>query len=206
MKDREFELRIVESTEGYTAREERAGFTAADLVTTPEQALEAIKATTGAPAILKEIPNLEKLELWWPTAYFSVCQKSGTARYLDIWDTDHFDGVTDMQRCLNDCRAWFSADGFDFWGSGQTKTGRINCYFSAPSAGTYTCNAKLQSDPTSSQASVECRIDNNSFGPLTWSGTINQPHLCNLSAGGHHFRIWQRSGAFSFLSLTVWKT
>jgi hypothetical protein len=201
----EFELTIVESLESYPAREDRDGIAATDLVTTPEEALEALKATRGASAVLERLPNLENLELWLPTAYFSVCLKTGSARYLDIWDTDHFDGFTDMQRCLNDCRAWFSGDGYDFWGSGQTKTGRINCYFTAPTAGIYTCNARLQSFPTNSPAVVECLIDNSSFGPLTVLGTINQPHMTNLSAGGHHFRIRQRSGSFFFLSLTVWK-
>ena len=201
----EFELKIVESMESYPALEERDGIAAADLVTTPEEALEALKATKGASAVLERIPNLENLELWLPTAYFSVCLKTGTARYLDIWDTDHFDGFTDMQRCLNDCRAWFSGDGYQFWGSNQTKTGRINCYFTAPTSGNYTCNARLQSFPLSSPAVVECLIDNSSFGPLTVLGTINQPHMTSLAAGGHHFRIRQVSGAFFFLSLTVWK-
>jgi hypothetical protein len=201
----EFELSIVESLESYAPPDEREGITASDLVTTPEEALEAIKATKGGSDVLKRLPNLEKLELWFPTAIFRVCFKSGTARYLDIWDTDHFDGFTDMQRSLNDCRAWFSGDGYDFWGSDQTKTGRINCYFDAPTAGNYVCNARLESYPSTSQASVECRIDNNSFGPLTWTGTINQPHMSSLSKGGHHFRIRQRSGSFFFLSLTVWK-
>lgn len=207
MADRpdDFKLSIVDSLKSFAAREEREGITAADLATTPEEALEALKATKGAAAVLKQVPNLENLEAWFPTAYFTVCSKFGTARYLDIWDTDHFDGFTDMQRCLNDCRAWFSADGYDSWGSGQTKTGRINCYFTAPTAGTYTCNARLQSYPATSPASVECRIDNSSFGPLTVLGTINQPHMSNLSAGGHHFRIWQRSGSLFFLSLTVWR-
>lgn len=201
----EFELSIVESLESYAPREEREGITASDLVTTPEEALEAIKATKGGSDVLERVPNLERLESWFPTAIFRVCFKSGTARYLDIWDTDHFDGFTDMQRGLNDCRAWFSGDGYDSWGSGQTKTGRINCYFDAPTAGNYVCNARLESYPLTSQASVECRIDNNSFGPLTWTGAINQPHMSSLSKGGHHFRIWQRSGSFFFLSLTVWK-
>jgi hypothetical protein len=201
----EFELSIVESLESYAPPDEREGITASDLVATPEEALEAIKATKGGSDVLKRLPNLEKLELWFPTAIFRVCFKSGTARYLDIWDTDHFDGFTDMQRSLNDCRAWFSGDGYDFWGSDQTKTGRINCYFDAPTAGNYVCNARLESYPSTSQASVECRIDNNSFGPLTWTGTINQPHISSLSKGGHHFRIRQRSGSFFFLSLTVWK-
>ena len=99
-----------------------------------------------------------------PTAYFSVCSKSGTAHFLDIWDADHFDGFTDMQECVDDCRAWFSADGYAGWGSGQTKTGRVNCYFSAPTEGDYLCTAALQSYPTGSPSQVECLIDSFSFG------------------------------------------
>ena len=201
----EFELSIVESLESYPPREEREGIAAADIVTTPEEALDALKATKGAANVLDRIPNLEDLALWLPTAFFSVCRKTGTARYLDLWDTDHFDGFTDMQRCLNDCRAWYSGDDYQFWGSGQTKTGRVNCYFTAPASGNYTCNARLQSFPTSAPSVVECLIDNSSFGPLTVFGTINQPHMTSLSAGGHHFRIRQVSGAFFFLSLTVWR-
>jgi hypothetical protein len=200
----DFELKIVESLEAYPIREEREGTTAADLVATPAEVLESLKATRGAPVILKRLPQLENIKLWFSTAYFSVCGKSGTARYLDLWDTDHFDGVTDMQRCVQDCRAWFSGDGYGSWGSGQTKSGRVNCYFIAPTTGHYVCNARLQSYPTSSQAVVECLIDNSTFGPLQVNGTINQPHMAHLSAGGHHFRIRQVSGSFFFLSLTVW--
>lgn len=203
MKEHEFELKVVDALESHAPREEREGIAATDLLTTPQEALEAIKTSKGAPAILKRFPNLGDLSLWFSTAYFSVCRKTGTARYLDIWDADHFDGFTDMQRCVSDCRAWFSGDGYQTWGSDQTKTGRVNCYFTAPSAGVYTCNARLQSYST--PAVVECLIDNSSFGPLTVSGTIDQPHFANLSAGGHHFRIRQRSGSFFFLSLTVWK-
>lgn len=199
----EFELRLIESLESYAPREEREGIAATDLVTTPEEALEALKATKGADTIFKEIPNIGDLALWLPTAYFSVCRKTGSARYLDIWDADHFDGFTDMQRCVSDCRAWFSADGYAAWGSGGTKTGRINCYFTVSAAGNYTCNAKLQS--FGGPALVECLIDSSSFGFLPVSGTINQPHPCSLAPGGHHFRIRQVSGSFFFLSLTVWK-
>jgi hypothetical protein len=206
MKERPgFELRIVDSLQSEPIREQREGLAATDLVTTAEEALEALKATPGVAAILKAHPDFADLPLWQFTAFFSVCRKSGTARYLDLWDSDHFDGFTDMQKSLNDCTAWFSGDGFEFWGSAETKTGRVNCYFIAPAAGHYICNARLRSFPTGSPAIVECFIDNNSFGPLTVAGTINQPHLSNLSPGGHHFRIQQRSGAFFFLSLSIWK-
>ena len=200
----DFELRLIESLESYPQREDREGIAATDLVTAPEEAFEALKATKGADVLLEEIPTIGDLAAWSQTAYFSVCRKTGTARYLDLWDTDHFDGETHMQRCVSDCRAWFAGDGNSFWGSGETKTGRINCYFRAPAAGNYICNARLQSH--SGPARVECLIDNSSFGLLGVSGTIDQPHPCSLSAGWHHFRIRQVSGSFFFLSLTVWRT
>jgi hypothetical protein len=204
--EQEFELTMIDSLETYAPREAREGITAADLETTPEEAFEALKATKGASALLEKFPDLGSFAAWLPTAHFTVCTKFGTARYLDIWDADHFDGATDMQRCLNDCRAWFSGDGYQAWGSGETKTGRINCYFTAPSEGRYVINVRLQSQASNQAAQVECLIDNSSYGPLQVLGTINQPHPATLSKGGHHFRIRQRSGAFYFLSLTVWRT
>jgi hypothetical protein len=200
----EFELRLLESRESYPARHDRPGFVAADLVAAPTEVYEALTASKGAEAVIDLIPNVGDFEQWLPTAYFSVCGKSGTAHYLDLWDVDHFDGFTDMKHSLDDCVAWFSGDGYAYWGSAETKTGRINCYFTAPQDGFYICNARLQSFPTSSTARVECLIDNNSFGPLTVVGTIDQPHPCNLSQGGHSFRIRQLQGALFFLSLTVW--
>ncbi|HEX5758337.1 MAG TPA: hypothetical protein VF121_04025 [Thermoanaerobaculia bacterium] len=164
---------------------------------------QALARTAGAEAILKEVPSLDRFQRWLPVATFSVCQKTGTATYLDIWDADHFDGFTDMQRCITDCRAWFSADGYQFWGSAQTKTGRINCYFRAPTAGAYVCNAQLLSH--GGPAQVECLIDDFNYGPLPFNGPINQPHPANLSAGYHSFRIRQRSGSLFFISLTVWR-
>ena len=202
--DKKYRLVLGEALEEMESPEERDGLTPADLKPTRQRVLTALKGTSGAEEFIKRIPNLETVDLWQDTAYFSVCSKTGTARYLDIWDADHFDGFTDMQRCLNDCRAWFSAEGYSFWGSGDTKTGAINCYFDAPASGPYICTASLQSYPTGSATEVECLIDNFSFGPLPFNGTIHQPHLTNLSSGGHHFRIRQRSGSFFFLSLSVW--
>jgi hypothetical protein len=201
---KEYRAVIGEALERLDPAEDREGTVPADLKPSRQTVLTALKATPGAEEIIKKIPNLEALELWGNTAYFSVCSKSGTAQYLDIWDADHFDGFTDMQRSVNDCRAWFSGDGYSGWGSAQTKTGRINCYFTAPSSGPYVCTAAMQSYPTGNGAEVECLIDNFSFGPLGFTGTIYQPHPCNLSAGPHHFRIRQRTGSFFFLSLSVW--
>lgn len=203
--ERDFRLRLIESAKAYPADRMRDRATRAKPETSPRAVLRSLKATPGADAILDRIPDFGDLALWREVAYFSVCRKSGSARWLDIWDADHFDGFTDMQRCVNECRAWFSADGFATWGSPQTKTGRVNCFFNAPAAGNYVCNARLQSYPTTARSVVECRVDNSSFGPLSWTGTIDQPHPCTLAAGGHHFRIWQISGAFFFLSLTVYQ-
>lgn len=207
MKDEpEFELQLLDAPEPYELREEREGITLEDLVATPEEAFQALQTTKGAAGLLDSFPDLGDFEAWLSTAYFTVCRKTGTARYLDLWDADHFDGVTDMQRCINNCYAWFSGQGYEAWGSGETTTGRINCYFDAPAAGRYVINVRLKSASSNQSAGVECLIDNSSYGPLTVLGTINQPHPANLGKGGHHFRIRQRWGSFYFLSLTVWRT
>ena len=206
-KRRQFRLTLGKATRGDVKPRidlrKAARVTAAKPPIAASTVLRALKKTPGAKLVLEKAPKLGKLSLYQPVATFSVCQKTGTATYLDIWDSDHFDGFTDMQRCLTDCRAWFSANGYKGWGSGETKTGRINCYFRAPTSGSYVCNVQLQSH--GGLAVVQCLIDNFNFGPLPFNGTINQPHPCNLSAGYHHFRIRQQSGSFFFNSLTVWK-
>jgi hypothetical protein len=164
---------------------------------------KALKATAGANDLIKEIPRVADFNAWSLTACFCVCIKQGTAMFLDIWDADHFDGFTDMQHNVAECRAWFSASGYTFWGSPETKTGRVNCFFNAPTAGTYVCNAELQS--FGGPAQVECVIDSSSFGLLPFNGSIVQPHTCNLAAGGHSFRIRQVAGSFFWGGLTVWK-
>lgn len=175
----------------------------------PKTTLEAVAVykaltdTTGAKELIKKIPILANFPAWTLTATFRVCLKTGTAQFLDIWDCDHFDFVTDMQRNISECRVWFAANGNTFYGSNETKTGRINCFFNAPTAGTYICSAELQS--SGGPAQVECLIDSSSFGFLPINGSIVQPHTCVLAAGGHSFRIRQVSGSFFFVSLNVWK-
>jgi hypothetical protein len=197
-----FEVRLLESRTSIELPA-REGIVPADLEVSKEEALTALKASVGAEAVLERVPGFTDISGWFPVATFTVCQKYGTARYLDLWDVDHFDGFTDMQRNVDECRAWFSHDGYTAWGSAETSSGRVNCWFVAPEAGDYLCTAKLQSYAGS--ALVECLIDDQSFGPLPVNGTITQPHPCSLSGGGHHFRIRQLSGSFFFLSLTVWR-
>jgi hypothetical protein len=175
---------------------------------TTAEIFRAFKKSRGYEDIIARVPKAATPAGWdrgTRVAYFSVCSKTGSAQFLDLWDCDHFDFFTDMQRSISDCRAWFSDKGFTSWGSAETRTGRINCFFNASAAGAYSCVAQLQSHPAASNATVECLIDNSSFGPLSFSGTILQPHFSMLSAGGHHFRIRQVSGAFFFLSLTVYR-
>ena len=57
--EREFELTIVDSLESYPVREERDGIAAAELITTPAEALEALKATKGASAVMKHLQSRE---------------------------------------------------------------------------------------------------------------------------------------------------
>jgi hypothetical protein len=149
------------------------------------------------------VPSLARASLYVPTASFTVCAKTGTATYLDIWDADHFDGVSDMKRNLSECRAWFSAEGYAVWDAPQTKSGRINCYFRAPATGHYSCTVVLRS--YGGPATVECLIDAFNFGPLPFNGLKVQPHPAILAAGYHSFRIRQLAGAFFFESLTVWR-
>jgi len=200
-KSDEFVVRVVDSLRSVHV-DPREGIVPADLEVSAEDALAALHATKGSEEVFKAFPQFLDLASWLPVANFSVCSKFGTARYLDLWDVDHFDGFTNVERNIDECRAWFSDKGFDSWGSGQTRSGRINCYFTAPQAGAYICTARLQS--YAGAALVECLIDGSSFGSLPVNGLITQPHPCNLSAGGHHFRIRQLSGSFFFLSLTVW--
>ena len=77
----------------------------------PEEAVAALRATSGADEVIAQVPNLADPAQLQEIAFFSVCSKTGTAKSLDLWDVDHFDAFTDMQSSLNGCRASFS-EGF----------------------------------------------------------------------------------------------
>lgn len=208
MKQKQFRLSVGRSTEearlpAKTARKV-ASVRPAKVSVSASEAVRALKATAGAKEVLAKLPGLLQANLWFQVAFFSVGLKTGTATFLDIWDADHFDYFTDMQREVTDNRVWFSDQGFAFWNSPQTHTGRINCYFRAPAAGNYVCNVQLQS--YGGPAMVDCMIDAYDFGPLPFSGTIIQPHPSYLSAGYHSFKINQLSGAYFFIGMTVWQT
>jgi hypothetical protein len=205
---KQFRMKLLRSTRTLKTERRPAALARVSVKPTTAEILRAFKRVAGYDEILAKIPKAATVDGWdrgTQVAYFSVCSKTGSAYWLDLWDCDHFDGFTDMRKEVSDCRAWFSHAGFSTWGSLGTATGRINCYFNAAVAGDYSCVVQLQSYPSSSGATVECLIDNNSFGNLPFTGTVLQPHFSTLSAGGHHFRIRQVNGSFFFLSLTVYR-
>ncbi len=201
-------MKVLESLETPTIERRLAKVPRIRPKPTPGEVLQAFRKSPSYGAIVAKIPKAATLRGWikgTEIAYFSVCGKTGSAKWLDIWDCDHFDGFTDMPKSVADCRAWFSHLGYTTWGSAQTNTGRVNCYFTAPTSAYYSCVARLQSYPATTTSTVECLIDGTTFGPLPFTGLINQAHFSMLSAGAHHFRIRQMSGAFFFLSVTVYR-
>jgi hypothetical protein len=190
----EFRLRWIEPDKAHSP-EAREGTAVVDLDVAPDLIIDAMLATSGAQELIEKEPRLANVDSWKEAAYFSVCQKRGSAHFLDFSDCDAYDGLSDMQLSLRNCRVWFSGR--------DTRTGRIDCAFYAPGDGKYRFTASLQSDPASAQASVECLIDDKSFGPLSILGTIHQPHLTILKRGKHAFRIRQRFGSFFFLAVRV---
>lgn len=206
--DKRFRMKIINSTKILKTERRPAPLKKVNVTPNTSEIVRAFKKSRGYEDIIARIPKAKTVAGWdggTQVAYFSVCNKSGSAQFLDIWDCDHFDLVSDMQKSIGDCRAWFSHKGFSTWSSAETATGRINCFFNAAVAAPYSCVVQLRSDPASANATVECLIDNNTFGPLSFSGTVIQPHFSVLSAGNHHFRIRQGIGAFYFLSLTVYR-
>jgi hypothetical protein len=177
----------------------------------PQAAVAAVRATSGADELIAQNPNLANAAQLQETASFSVCTKTGTASFLDLWDVDHFDFVSDMQSSLNSCSAWFAPDGFEQYGAPQGKTGRVNCTFQAPADGMYLAIASLMSHGADS-ATVRYVLDD--FGPgstptdlgaFTFTGPVNQAFVLSLVANSHSIRIDQESGGLFFYNLTLYQ-
>src|SRR5438874_728389 len=151
--DKSFRMKILESTDVLETEPRPRGVPRVNVRPSTVAIVRAFKQSEGYEDIVASIPKSATVAGWetgTQVAYFSVCNKNGSAQFLDIWDPDHFDFFTDMQRPVNTCRAWFSHRGFTTWGSGETATGRINCAFNAAVAGNYSCVAQLQSYPSTS--------------------------------------------------------
>jgi hypothetical protein len=209
-QDSDYRITVVES-QGQPLDLRQRGAARATPRLSPHAAVAAVRATSGADELIAQIPNLADASQLQETAFFSVCTKTGTAGFLDLWDVDHYDFFTDLQSSLNNCSAWFSPDGFDFYGAPQGKTGRVNCTFQAPVDGTYLAIASLVGDGGNS-ATVRYILDD--FGPgsaptdlgaFVFTGPVNQAFVLSLTANSHSVRIDQEAGGFFFSSLTLYQ-
>src|SRR6266478_2399951 len=129
-----YSMKIIKSTKVIKAEARPRPVAKVNVKPTTAEIVRAFKKARGYQDIVARIPKAATVAGWdggTQIAHFSVCRKTGSASWLDIWDCDHFDSFTDMQRSFSECRAWFSHTGYSTWGSAQTATGRINCYFNA---------------------------------------------------------------------------
>jgi hypothetical protein len=209
-QDSDYRITVVES-QGQPRDLRQTGIARATPRLSPQAAVAAVRATNGADELIAQIPNLADASQLQETASFSVCTKTGTAEFLDLWDVDHFDFSSDMQSSLNSCSAWFAPDGFEFYGASPGKTGRVNCTFQAPVDGTYLAIASLMSDGADS-ATVRYVVDD--FGPgssptdlgaFTFTGPVNQAFVLSLASNSHSIRIDQEAGGLYFYSLTLYQ-
>jgi hypothetical protein len=207
--DQDFRITVVESMEGQRLDPRQA---TARAVPTPsrEMALAVVRAAGGAEEVLQQVPNLGTTAAWVDIAFFSVCSKTGTALFLDLWDVDHFDFFTDLQSDLNNCRVWFTANGHEPYGAPGTLTGRVNCYFSTPADAFYLAIASLESDPPGTNATVRAVLDDFGAGGIDlgvsgFNGLVNLPFLFHLSESAHSIRIDQQEGGFFFYSMTIYQ-
>ena len=200
----EFELAIVEPEEADSTFEESQPRAPAELSTAPAEpleALEAIKAARGASAVLAGLPQLGNAATWLQTAYFSVRERTGTARHLIV---------------AGEPGGEVTANGQLLFGQiAPSKSSRVICAFDAPQQAPYHFSARLMNWAPPVPAMVECLIDGTSLGRVTLSMVPeNVPFVARLRAGQHSFQVREvpehdghpHDGPrpFLFLSLTVW--
>jgi hypothetical protein len=210
--DSEYRLSVVESRVSGQP-DLRSGVVRAIPRPSAQEAFAAVRASSGVAEAIAQVPNLAEPATWQEFAFFSVCSKTGSATFLDLWDVDHLDSFSSMQQSVNSCSAWFAGDGFESFGAPPGKTGRVNCHSDQfVDDGHYLAIASLGADPPSSAASVHYILDD--FGPgsvpqdlgaFSFTGPVTQPFLLLLSAGAHSFRIDQEQGGFFFNSLTIYQ-
>jgi hypothetical protein len=122
-----------------------------------------------------------------------------------LWNTDLVGDVLGMEEALANDYAYFAGDEFAYLGFPGSNPGSCWCFFNSPESGNYVVMVQVESFIHPDTPSVvECSIDGSSFGQLSFSSWINQPHHAMLGAGDHEFEIKQVSGAFFFLSLTAY--
>ncbi len=102
---------------------------------------------------------------------------------------------------MTDCRAWFSDQGYAYWESPQTHTGRVNCYSERGRTGP--TSATRSGRATVVPAMAECYIDSFNYRPLSFKGRSITLTRASWRPG---IRIRRVSGSYFFISLTAFKT
>jgi hypothetical protein len=193
---------------------------------TQAEALQALQATPAARAVIKQVPGLERPEVWGERAYWAATadfnglnSEGGAARgEVFLWNCDFPGFLWDMFTANANRIAYFSGadDLGDLLGTGEivppeTLNGQVWCYMDLAEPGHYLFVAQVETYPEQYfspdyVAVIECSIDSASFGTRTLSPgpAVNEVFLANLSAGPHRFQIKQISGGLFFYSLTAW--
>jgi hypothetical protein len=211
----EFELRIVEAMKPQPAPvpAKTALPKARRPAPTRAEALAALKATKGAEAVIKSIPQLEHTEVWGEAGYWTINSEAGIAANEPfLWDCDFMGVSWNMFDAYVNGIAYFSGkENFGGIVPPQTLTGQVWCYLDAPTPGYYLFVAQLETFPDEYYgpdyfAVVECLIDSSPFGEVTLpvDTLVRQPFVANLAPGIHRFDIRQIAGGVFFLSLTAW--
>ena len=142
--------------------------------------------------IIKDVPGLDDIEGWALDRPTSASVRRAAPPATSTSGTSITSTASPTCReCLDDCRLWFSADGYTSWGSGQTKTGRSQLLLRLrPARATTSARLVLQSYPTSSPATGRVphrQLLVTALLPFSWNDLPASPVRIS-SAGGHHFR------------------
>ncbi len=217
----DFELLVVEPVDGLSVTQLSTGSpleATTPPVRTAHEARDAFRRTEGAESAIARVPALDRPEVWREIAYFSVCETRGTAQGgTFVWDADFPGSSLTLFDAQANCYAFF-AGAEDLGGliPPDGLTGQVWCHFAAPETGYYLFLPHAQTYPDQYwspdyHASVECLIDDHSFGQFEMrpGHHLNQPLIANLAASddpdaAHRFTIKQVTGGVFFWSLTVW--
>lgn len=213
---KEFELRVVEVTKPQAAaptRERLVIPTAPSTAPSRADALDAVRATNGAAAVIKAIPALEDTAAWVEVGHWTVNGASGVAADEPwIWDCDFVGYGWNMFDGYANGYAYF-AGAEDLGGiiPPQKLSGQVWCYLNVPAEAHYVFLAELLTYPdqyfgADYVALVECSIDSTLLGVVTLhpGDWLKYPFVANLEPGIHRFAIRQERGGVFFSSLSAW--
>lgn len=215
VKRDDFELRIVEA-KPLSSAPKLTSFPAINPRPAPTStdAVEALRATKGARAIIDLIPALSNASLLTQVASWSPVSASGSAAGAPVfWGADFISYFWDLQMAYSNRTVYFA--GHEFIGEihkPNVLDGRVWCEMDAPTAGYYLFVAQFETytDDLFSPgyfSSVIFSINGQTIGMrILIPGTApNFPFVLNLPAGMNRFEINQHTGAMFFQSLTAFQ-